>query len=184
MLPWAYQKVREQNSGENIYWYRGMSRKALMQWRYCTLSFALALCFVSHGIFLILRILFSYYINPNSKLTYILPVLFDFCAVDPSRSCLRKPLKVCYKSHCSDLPLFISFLWLQWLDFKIWYLKLNFNLPPNFQSPVSKQIIGESKLVFGQRRLVFLVVTIQIKYKLKTVNEATAVISQYLLSSR
>ena len=39
-------------------------------------------------------------INPNPKLTYLLPIPFDLRVADPSQSRLKKFFKVCYKRHC------------------------------------------------------------------------------------
>ena len=75
-------------------------------------------------------------INSYPKLTYLLSISFDFLVADPPQSCLWKPLKVCYKRHWSDLPIFILFSWLQWIDFKNWFLKTNHEPFPGFRTPL------------------------------------------------
>ena len=49
------------------------------------------------GVFPIWHFLFSYYINPNPKLTYLLPIPFDFRDTDLPQLRLRKPLMACTK---------------------------------------------------------------------------------------
>ena len=80
--------------------------------------------------------MFSYYINPNPKFTYILPLSFYFRAADTPHSHLRKPSKVCDHWHCSENASYHFVLMVAAELFsKFYYFPTNTNPPPDSPAP-------------------------------------------------
>ena len=83
--------------------------------------------------FLIFRFSISFFVNPNHKLTHLLPF----------------PFKVCYNSHCPDFPICFCFI-CSWIHFKRWHCKYNSKPPLDFKThvvPSKSALVTEQQLV-------------------------------------
>ena len=93
-------KETKQRGETSTYYQCGLTWQAPAQRGWRAVLFVLASAFVSlEENVLILWLFISYYINPNHKLTYLLPIPFNFSAADPQQSRLKQSLEVCYNSH-------------------------------------------------------------------------------------
>ena len=100
-------KQRNKTTGGDTYRRRGTPRQASAQRWLRTVLFVLAIGFVSlEGNVLIFQLLILFSVNPNHKLCIISSTFF--CAADPAHPCLCRPLNICNKLCCLDLPICIS----------------------------------------------------------------------------